>query len=529
LLGGSGERLWPLSRNSYPKQFLKLNTEFSLLQETALRADLISQKMTQRVDQKSQIALDQSQLTSLESNCPTPNPLKGGSKRQFESPLSGDLGVSRVVSQSKPWIICNEEHKFLATGQLKEVNIETGLLLLEPLRRNTAPAITAACLHAESICPDSLLLVLPADQIIKDPEEFAISIQKGIKAAQEGNIVVFGVQPNSPNTGYGYIQISSQSYSQDQKESAGFYTVERFTEKPDLEIAKQFVSEGNYLWNAGILLFRPAVFLEEMQKHNPKILEYCKNSLQSADKTENTIKLNSEYFERCDSVSIDYALLEKTNKAVCIPLQADWSDVGSWTSLWEISYKDKNGNVLKGDTFVLDSHNCLVQSNSRLVATVGLQDIVVVETDDAVLVTQKGREGEIKEIVEDLKTKKREEGSIHKRVYRPWGTYEVLEEHDNFKVKRIVVNPGASLSLQMHYHRSEHWVVVKGTAEVTLDDSIEILSENQSTYISKGTKHRLKNPGKVPLHIIEVQSGSYLGEDDIVRFEDIYGRSGARI
>lgn len=467
LSGGSGERLWPLSRKSLPKQFLKLCSENTVLQEVALRA--------------------------------------------------------KEITSSAPMVICNEEHRFIVFQQLKEVDASPSSLILEPLGRNTAPAITIASLAALEQDPDSLLLILPADQVIKNANNFANCVKQSIFAAQENKIVIFGIKPSEPNTNYGYIKTGNKLKNKD-----NIFEVSQFVEKPDLVKAKEYFTSGDYFWNGGIFLFKANLFIQEIQKYNPQILEHCQTTLNASKREDNFIKLNKEYFEMCQSISIDYALIEKTDKNVCSVLDANWSDVGSWSSLWEIGDKDEAGNVCKGDTYILSSQNNYVQSTSRLVALAGVEDTIIVETDDAVLITKKGREGEIKEIVQDLKTKKRTEGNIHKKAYRPWGSYEVLDEYDNFKVKRIVVNPGASLSLQMHYHRSEHWVVVKGTAEVTIDNSIKILSENQSTYIPIGAKHRLRNPGKTPLHLIEVQSGSYLEEDDIVRFEDIYGRSEAK-
>lgn len=467
LSGGSGERLWPLSRKSFPKQFLKLYSERSLIQDTILRASNLSG-----------------------------NPLT---------------------------IICNEDHRFLVSEQLKDIQINNFNLILEPLGRNTAPAITIAALKLIKENPEALLLVLSADQVIQDQEEFIHSVKESVEFAENGQIVIFGIKPSSPNTNYGYIKTG-----QVLKESR-IFTVEKFVEKPDSIKAQAYFESNNYFWNGGIFLFKAKTFLEEMGKYNPEIIDICQKSLEDSTQENNSLKINKEYFEKCPSISIDYALMEKTEKIVCSILDVGWSDIGSWSSLWEISPKDIEGNVTKGDAFMVSSRNNFIQSTSRLIATAGIDDLVIVETDDAVLITKRGKESEIKEIVEELKVKKRCEGSIHKKVYRPWGHYEVLDEYDNFKVKRITVNPSGSLSLQMHYHRSEHWIVVTGTAEVTLNDSIQILSENQSTYIPIGAKHRLRNPGKTPLHLIEVQSGSYLEEDDIVRFEDVYGRSEANI
>ena len=464
LSGGSGERLWPLSRKSLPKQFLKLCSNHTLIQEVANRVNVLSSS----------------------------NPLT---------------------------VICNDDHRFLVTEQLKDIQINNFNLILEPLGRNTAPAIAIAALKLIKDNPDALLLILSADQVIQDQLQFIQSIKESIEFAENGQIVIFGIKPSNPNTNYGYIKTGEVL------KEGQIFTVEKFVEKPDLAKARTYFESDNYFWNGGIFLFKANTFLEEMTKYNPEIIDICQKSLENSTEDGNSLKVNKEYFEKCPSISIDYALIEKTDKIVCSILDVGWSDIGSWSSLWEISPKDIEGNVTKGDAFIVSSRNNFIQSTSRLIATAGIDDLVIVETDDAILITKRGKENEIKEIVEELKVKKRTEGSIHTKAYRPWGHYEVLDEYDNFKVKRITVNPGGSLSLQMHYHRSEHWIVVKGTAEVTVNDSVQILSENQSTYIPIGAKHRLRNPGKTPLQLIEVQSGSYLEEDDIVRFEDIYGRN----
>jgi mannose-1-phosphate guanylyltransferase/mannose-6-phosphate isomerase len=463
LSGGAGTRLWPLSRELYPKQLLALTSEKTMLQETTLR------------------------LAGL--------------------PVGG------------PVVVCNEAHRFLVAEQLRQLNVNPRAILLEPFGRNTAPAIGLAALAAtaSSNGEDPVLLVLPADHVIRDVEAFQKAVQDALPAAQEGKLVTFGIVPKAPETGYGYIQRGAQE--------GAIYRISKFVEKPSLEKAREFLASGHYYWNSGMFMFRARRYLEELERLAPAIATACRASLQEAKADLDFTRIDPKAFESCPSDSIDYAVMEKTADAVVIPLDAGWSDVGSWSSLHEASTADKHGNVMRGDVLVEDSEGSYLYSESRLVAAVGLKDHVVVETKDAVLVAPKSRVQDVKKLVSRLKALGRYEHSLHREVFRPWGSYDSIANGPRFQVKTLKVKPGAEMSLQLHHHRAEHWIVVSGTARITRGEEVFLLEENQSTYIPIGTRHRIENPGKIPLHMIEVQSGSYLGEDDIVRFEDRYGRT----
>jgi mannose-1-phosphate guanylyltransferase/mannose-6-phosphate isomerase len=464
LSGGAGTRLWPLSRELYPKQLLALTSQRTMIQDTALR-------------------------------------LKG-------------------LDASAPVVVCNDAHRFLVAEQLRLISIEPRAIVLEPFGRNTAPAIALAALTAlkHSVGQDPVLLVLPADHVIRDVLAFQKATVEAVAAAHEGRLVTFGIVPNAPETGYGYIERGDAVGS--------VYQIAKFVEKPDVQRAEQFVASGQYYWNSGMFVFRAQRYLEELERFAPGILDACQKSLQAARADLDFTRVDPKTFESCPSDSIDYAVMEKTADAVVVPLDAGWSDVGSWASLHAASDADEAGNVSHGDVLVEDSTNCYLYSESRLVAAVGLHDHVVVETKDAVLVAPKDRVQDVKALVARIKELGRYEHSLHREVFRPWGSYDSLENGTRFQVKRLNVKPGAQLSLQLHHHRAEHWVVVSGTARITRGEETFILEENQSTYIPIGVRHRIENPGKIPLQVIEVQSGSYLGEDDIVRFEDRYGREG---
>jgi mannose-1-phosphate guanylyltransferase / mannose-6-phosphate isomerase len=459
LSGGSGTRLWPLSRESYPKQFLPLVGEHSMLQATWLRA----------------------------------------------APVAGHA----------PIVVANEEHRFVAAEQLQQIGVKPQSILLEPKGRNTAPAIAVAALEATRNGADPLLLVLPSDHVIRDEAAFQAAVHVAAAAAEQGKLVTFGIKPTAPETGYGYIKASAGN---------GVSAVERFVEKPDLATAQGYLASGEYYWNSGMFLFRASRYLEELHRFQPAIADACTKAWNAASRDADFTRLDKEAFAASPSDSIDYAVMEKTADAVVVPLDADWNDVGSWSALLEVSPQDAQGNAHHGDVIEIDCRNTYAYG-SRLIAMVGLQDVVVVETDDAVLVGHRERIQEVKQIVARIKASGRPEATWHRKVYRPWGAYDSIDNGQRFQVKRITVKPGATLSLQMHHHRAEHWIVVSGTAEVTRGEEVLLLTENQSTYIPLGVTHRLKNPGKLPLELIEVQSGSYLGEDDIVRFEDTYGRT----
>ncbi|KAB7780323.1 MULTISPECIES: mannose-1-phosphate guanylyltransferase/mannose-6-phosphate isomerase [Xanthomonas] len=459
LSGGSGTRLWPLSRESYPKQFLPLVGEQSMLQATWQRA--------------------------------------------------------APVAAHAPIVVANEEHRFVAAEQLQQIGVKPHAILLEPKGRNTAPAIAVAALEAARDGADPLLLVLPSDHVIGDEAAFQAAVRVAAVAAEQGKLVTFGIKPTAPETGYGYIKAAAGD---------GAHAVERFVEKPDLATAKSYLASGEYYWNSGMFLFRASRYLEELRKFQPAIADACTKAWQAAKRDADFTRLDKDAFAASPSDSIDYAVMEKTADAVVVPLDAKWSDVGSWSALLDVSPQDANGNAHHGDVIEIDCRNTYAYG-SRLIAMVGLQDVVVVETDDAVLVGHRERIQEVKDIVGRIKADGRSEATWHRKVYRPWGAYDSIDNGQRFQVKRITVKPGATLSLQMHHHRAEHWIVVSGTAEVTRGEEVLLLTENQSTYIPLGVTHRLKNPGKLPLELIEVQSGSYLGEDDIVRFEDTYGRT----
>lgn len=459
LSGGSGTRLWPLSREAYPKQFLPLAGELTMLQATWQR-------------------------------------------------------VAPIASRG-PLVIANEEHRFVAAEQLQQVGAEPAAIILEPVGRNTAPAIAVAALEATRDGADALLLVLPSDHVITNETAFRSAVQAAAAAAEAGKLVTFGIVPTGPETGYGYIKAA---------DGQGLRAVERFVEKPDLDTATGYVSSGQYYWNSGMFLFKASRYLQELERFQPAMLAGSRQAWQQARRDADFTRLDKDAFTAVPSDSIDYAVMEKTADAVVIPLDAGWNDVGSWTALRDVSQQDGDGNAHQGDVIAIDCRNTYAYAQ-RLVALVGLDDVIVVETDDAVLVGRADRMQEVKTVVGQLKSEGRSEATWHRKVYRPWGAYDSIDNGERFQVKRITVKPGGTLSLQMHHHRAEHWIVVSGTAEVTRGDEVILLSENQSTYIPLGVTHRLRNPGKLPLELIEVQSGSYLGEDDIVRFEDTYGRS----
>ena len=458
LSGGSGTRLWPLSREHYPKQLLSLMGERTLLQQTVSRLD----------------------------------------------------GIEHVADSL---LVCNEEHRFLIAEQLRQLGKTPADIILEPVGRNTAPALTLAALTLLKTAPDDeLMLVMPADHVIQDNKKFHAAVREGIALAEKGQLVTFGIVPATPETGYGYIKKGDGN------------EVAAFVEKPDAETAGRYLASGEYLWNSGMFMMLASVWLDELNRFHPAMLEACKAAYEQGRRDGEFFRVNAQAFGSCQSNSIDYAVMEETDKAAVVALDAGWSDIGAWSSLWEASERDSQGNVVQGDVYAHATQNTLLISQHRFLAAVGLNDIIVIETPDAVLVAHKKHAQDVKEVVNRLKSDKRSEYQTHRRVYRPWGSYEGIDAGPRFQVKRLMVNPGAALSLQMHHHRAEHWIVVKGTARVTRGDEVFMLTENQSTYIPLGTTHRLENPGNIALEIIEVQSGSYLGEDDIVRFEDRYNR-----
>ncbi|WP_295799653.1 mannose-1-phosphate guanylyltransferase/mannose-6-phosphate isomerase [uncultured Microbulbifer sp.] len=461
LCGGSGSRLWPLSREAYPKQFLSLAGSDTMLQATARRLD----------------------------------------------------GLDGVQA---PILVCNENHRFAAAEQLLEIDRAAQSILLEPCARNTAPAIALAALAATESGEDPLLLVLPADHVVADAAAFRQSVQAARALAEDGHLVTFGIVPTSAETGYGYIRSGEPV--------AGGWQVAEFVEKPDLATAEGYLASGEYNWNSGMFLFRATRYLEELGQQRPEILEACRAAMAGAARDLDFTRIDAAAFANCPSDSVDYAVMERTESAAVVPMQAGWSDVGSWSALWELAERDGNDNLLRGDVLAEDASGCLVHGSDRLVGILGVQDLVVVDTDDALMVAHKNRVQEVKTLVQRLKQDRRSEAENHRKVFRPWGYYDSIDGGPRFQVKRIVVKPGCQLSLQMHHHRAEHWIVVRGTAMVTRGDDKLLLTENESTYIPLGVVHRLENPGTIPLELIEVQSGSYLGEDDIVRFEDQYGR-----
>ena len=467
LCGGSGTRLWPLSRESYPKQFLsiKKDEELSLLQKTIKR-------------------------------------------------------ILSLKNLKKPILVCNEEHRFIVAEQMREMNIDDFIILLEPFGRNTAPAITLAALKSLELEEDPTLLVLSSDHEIKNIKKFLKVVDIGLKFAEMNKLVTFGVIPKSPETGYGYIK-ATKPFA-DKLEGL---KIESFIEKPDKETAKMFLKDNKFTWNSGMFMFKAKEIIEEINKFSPEILLSCKNSISKSILDLDFQRLDKFSFEKCPDISIDKAVMEKTSKGIVIPLDVGWNDVGSWEVVWETSNKDLEGNYKEGNVILENTKNSYFRSENRLIVGIDLNDLIVVETRDAILISDKKSSQKVKKIVNHLKTNKIPEGKTHTKIFRPWGHYISVAEANTWQVKLIMVKPGGKLSLQMHHHRSEHWVVVNGTARVELDNKVEVLSENQSIYIPLGSKHRLSNPGKISLTLIEVQSGSYLGEDDIVRIEDFYGRA----
>ncbi len=467
LAGGSGTRLWPLSRQLYPKQFMPLVEKSTLIQSTLQR------------------------LKALEDT-------------------------------TAPIILCNDEHRFIVAEQLREIQVEPAVIALEPVGRNTAPALTVAALMAIERNSDPTLLVLPADHFIRDPEGFAVTVRRGAKLAQQGHMVTFGIEPQAPETGYGYLRKGAR-LSEDSSPPPA-WRVDRFVEKPDLKTAEAYLRSGEYCWNSGMFIFRAAKLLEELQRHAPAILAACRAAVADGHRDLDFFRLDRPAFMNCPADSIDYAVMEKTDDCVMVALASEWNDLGSWEALWQAGDKDADNNVIQGDVCLREVDNSFVHASSRLVTAVGLSHHVVVETKDAVFVAPRSHVQQVKALVDQLKHQRRPETVNHKKVYRPWGAYEDMDLSERFCIKRITVNPRAKLSLQKHFHRAEHWVVVKGTALVTRGEEQLLLKEDESVYIPLGTVHRLENPGLIPLEVVEVQSGSYLGEDDIVRLDDVYGR-----
>ena len=463
LSGGSGTRLWPLSRKMYPKQFLPLLHDETMLQKTLQR-------------------------------------------------LAG-------IEHDAPIVVCNDEHRFIVAEQARAIGVDELSIVLEPAGRNTAPAIAVAALHALTQADDPLVLVLAADHEIKDPQAFAAAVGDAATLAADGKLVTFGIVPTQAATGYGYIRRGAA-------DGPGF-AVDEFVEKPDRATAEGYLADGGYYWNSGMFMFRAQAYLDELARLRPAMLENCRRAVAGCRADLDFLRLDAAAFEACESDSIDYAVMEHTGLACVVPLDAGWSDIGSWSALWEVGERDADGNATRGDVIVAETANTIVHAGSRLVAAVGVEDLVIAETEDAVLVTTRERAQEVKQVVEKLAADEREEENFHRVVYRPWGSFDSVDEGERYKVKRITVKPGARLSKQMHHHRAEHWVVVRGTARVFRNDEIFDLQENESVFIPLGATHYLENPTDEPLDIIEVQSGSYLGEDDIVRFDDIYGRSDA--
>ncbi|NHN39565.1 mannose-1-phosphate guanylyltransferase/mannose-6-phosphate isomerase [Pseudomaricurvus alcaniphilus] len=462
MAGGSGTRLWPMSRSLYPKQFLPLVNDSTMLEDTCQR-------------------------------------------------LQG-------LKASAPLVICGEDHRFTVAEQLREDG-EKAQIILEPAGRNTAPAVALAALQAQkqSSSGDPLLLILAADHVIRDVPAFQKAVITAASFAEKGQLVTFGIVPTGPETGYGYIRTGEEL-------SGLAHNVAEFVEKPNLATAEQYVSSGNYLWNSGMFMFKASRYLEELQSHRPEILAACEQAMAETREDVDFVRPGKDAFLACPDDSIDYAVMEKTADAVVVPMSCGWNDVGSWSALWDVSSKDDAGNALHGDVLTVATKNSYIRSDSKLVTTVGVEDLVIVESDDAIMVAHKDQVQDVKQIVAQLKAEGRSEAQLHRKVYRPWGYYDSIDCGPRFQVKRIVVKPGGKLSLQMHHHRAEHWIVVSGTAKVTKGEETFLVTENQSTYIPLGVTHRLENPGAIALEMIEVQSGSYLGEDDIVRFEDTYGR-----
>ncbi|MFO7628493.1 MAG: mannose-1-phosphate guanylyltransferase/mannose-6-phosphate isomerase [Prochlorococcaceae cyanobacterium] len=473
LCGGTGTRLWPLSRASYPKQYWALagSSDDTLLQQTQLR-------------------------------------------------LEGLPGLAA------PLLICNEDHRFIVAEQMRQIGVEPGAILLEPMGRNTAPAVAVAALQATARGEDPLLLVLAADHVIRDAEHFRRTVVAGVAAAEAGRLVTFGIVPTAPETGYGYIEATAALPAEAVDGGLpGPVPIARFVEKPDRATAEQFLASDRFTWNSGMFLFRASAILAELERLAPELVSSCRAALEHDSQDLDFLRLERQAFAGCPNVAIDVAVMERTQLGSVLPLQAGWSDVGSWSALWETADQDASGNVLRGRVISENARNCYLRSEHRLVVGLGVEDLVVVETDDVVLVAHRDRAQDVKLVVGLLEREGARESKAHRKIYRPWGSYDGITEGDRWQVKKIVVNPGASLSLQMHHHRAEHWIVVQGTAVVEKDGQQELVGENQSTYIPLGSRHRLTNPGKIPVELIEVQSGPYLGEDDIVRFEDRYGRS----
>ncbi len=460
LSGGSGTRLWSLSRGQYPKQFLPLVSKHTLLQDTLLR------------------------LSGLEG---------------LQAPLA----------------VCNEEHRFMMAEQLWEIDAKPAAIILEPVGKNTAPAITMAALSADK---DDILLVLPADHVITNIEAFHDAIHHAKILAEQGYLVTFGIVPTAPETGYGYIKRDNV------QQGGGAFNVAAFVEKPDLDTAESYLQSGDYFWNSGMFVFKASSFLDELAKFDLTMLSVCQQALNAAKVDVDFVRVDKDVFATCPSNSIDYAVMEKTDLAVVIPLDAGWNDIGSWSALWDVTQKDSHGNAISGDVVTLDTENSFIYAEHKLVTVIGVQNLVVVETKDALMIASKDKVQDVKHIVEQLKKANRKEAEIHRKIYRPWGHYDLVDEGEPHHTKRIVVKPKAKLSVQKHHHRAEHWVVVKGTALVSKGDETLLITENESTYIPVGMIHSLENPGVIPLEIVEVQSGSYLGEDDIVRFSDTYHR-----
>lgn len=462
MAGGTGSRLWPMSRALFPKQFLNLLSDDSMLQETVKR-------------------------------------LKG-------------------LDVTEPLVVCGEDHRFTVAEQLRAQSGSSGTgILLEPCGRNTAPAVALASLAAMEADDDPVMLVLAADHVIGDVDSFQAAVLVAYEHAQKGKLATFGIVPTAPETGYGYIQ-KGEAFGD-------AFVVSSFVEKPDLVTAESYLNSGSYLWNSGMFMFKASRYLEELAVHRPDILQCCAEAMRAASRDVDFVRPDARAFEACPSDSIDYAVMEKTESAVVVPVDCKWSDVGSWSALWDIAQKTADGNAVFGDVITEGTKNSYLRSDSKLIAGIGLENLVVVESDDAILVAHRDRVQDVKKVVEQLNETSRSEASLHRKVYRPWGYYDSVDQGSRFQVKRIVVSPGQKLSLQMHHHRAEHWIVVSGTARVTRGDEEFLVAENESTYIPLGVKHRLENPGAIPLEMIEVQSGTYLGEDDIVRFDDTYGRS----
>jgi mannose-1-phosphate guanylyltransferase/mannose-6-phosphate isomerase len=464
LSGGSGSRLWPLSRQNQPKQFLTLIGDRSLFQETVLRA-------------------------------------------------------SRLQGMQAPVTVCSEGHRFMVGEQLQEIGVANGGILLEPEPRNTAPAIALAALHVRARDPEAVMLVMPADHLIDDETAFRVAVEQAAGVAADGWLVTFGIRPSYPETGYGYIRRGAGV-------TEHVYRVERFVEKPDLATAEGYVADADYAWNSGMFMFRADRYLAELGRLQPAMLAACEQACAQAKRDLDFVRVDNAAFASSPNDSIDYAVMEKTDRAAVVPVSCGWSDIGSWSSLWAAAPRDADGNRHEGDVLAIDTRNSLVRaSDRRMIATIGVEDLVIVDTPDATLVARKDRVQDVKKIVDQIKAAGRQEHLFHRKVYRPWGNYDSIDVGDRFQVKRIVVKPGAALSLQKHHKRAEHWIVVSGTAEVTCDERVFELHENESTYIPLGSVHRLCNRGTEPVELIEVQSGHYLGEDDIVRLEDVYGRS----